>query len=135
MKKITGIGGVFVKCKDVDVMKQWYKTYLGLDAGDYGMTFEWCDLSKLAVSGSTTWNLFSKDTKHFDPSTQNFMINYTVENIEELFEELKTSGVTILDTIQSYDYGKFVHILDIEGNKIELWEPPNKQSQTFKNNN
>lgn len=123
MKKITGIGGVFIKCKDLESMKDWYKTHLGLDSGQYGATFEWVQIADDIKSGSTTWSLFDKDSKHFDPSIQNFMINYTVDDLEALVAELKESGVTILDNIESYDYGKFVHILDIEGNKVELWEP------------
>ena len=123
MKKITGIGGVFIKSIDKELMQEWYKKHLGLDAGEYGATFEWVQLATDIKSGSTTWSLFDKDTKHFDPSIQNFMINYTVDDLESLVAELKNSGVTILDKIESYDYGKFVHILDIEGNKVELWEP------------
>lgn len=123
MKKVTGIGGIFFKCKDVTKMKRWYKTHLGLDAGDYGTTFEWVKLSKNVPVGSTTWSLFAQDSKEFEPSLNNFMINYTVEDLEPLVVELKKSGVTILDEIESYDYGKFVHILDIENNKVELWEP------------
>ena len=123
MKKVTGIGGIFFKCKDVDSMKEWYKTHLGLDAGDYGATFEWVEISQSVKSGSTTLSLFAQDSKHFEPSLNNFMINYTVDDLESLVAELQKSGVTILDEIESYDYGKFVHILDIEGNKVELWEP------------
>lgn len=123
MKKVTGIGGVFFKCKNPDKMKDWYKTNLGLNTDKYGTSFEWrqgADPSKL---GFTQWSPFSETTKYFDPSTKDFMINYRVQNLEKLVKELKDGGVTVLDTIESYDYGKFIHILDIEGNKIELWEP------------
>ena len=123
MSKITGIGGIFFKCKDIVKMKEWYKTHLGLDAGDYGATFEWVEIAETIPTGSTTWSLFAQDSKHFEPSTQNFMTNYTVDDLELLVAELRKSGVTILDKIEGYDYGKFVHILDIEGNKVELWEP------------
>lgn len=123
MKKVTGIGGVFFKCKDVNKMKEWYNTHLGLNAGDYGATFEWKEISEATKNGSTTWSPFSETTKYFEPSAKDFMINYIVADIEALVEELKKGGVTIVDKIETYDYGKFVHILDIEGNKIELWEP------------
>ena len=73
--------------------------------------------------GLTQWNPFAENTKYFEPSTKDFMINYRVENLEALVEELKKENVTIVDKIETYDYGKFVHILDIEGNKIQLWEP------------
>jgi len=123
MKKVTGIGGIFFKCNDPKKMKEWYKTHLGLDTNDYGATFEWREDEDPNKKGSTTWSPFAETTKYFEPSTKDFMINYRVENLEALVEELKKEGVTIVDKIETYDYGKFVHILDAEGNKVELWEP------------
>jgi predicted enzyme related to lactoylglutathione lyase len=123
MKKVTGIGGIFFKCKDPNKMKEWYKTHLGLDTNEYGATFEWRDAENPDKKGSTVWSPFAEATKYFEPSTKDFMINYRVENLEGLVEQLRNEGVTIVDKIESYDYGKFVHILDAEGNKIELWEP------------
>ena len=123
MKKVTGIGGIFFKCKDPNKVKEWYKTHLGLDAGPYGASFEWRQAEDPAKKGITQWNTFTETTKFFDPSTKDFMINYRVENLTELVEQLKKEGVTIVDKIETYDYGKFVHILDMEGNKIQLWEP------------
>lgn len=123
MKKVTGIGGIFFKCKDPKQMKDWYQKHLGLNTNDYGATFEWYEGDDNTKKGSTTWSPFGEATKYFEPSTKEFMINYRVENLEALVEELKKEGVTILDNIESYDYGKFVHILDAEGNKVELWEP------------
>lgn len=122
MKRVTGIGGIFFKCKDTEKVNEWYKKHLGLDTGPYGVTFEWPedDSSKKAV---TQWSPFSETTKYFEPSTKDFMINYRVEDLEGLVEVLKKEGVTILDELAVYEYGKFIHILDIEGNKIELWEP------------
>ena len=123
MKKVKGIGGIFFKCKDPKQMKEWYKTHLGLDTNDWGATFEWKEASDSTKNGSTTWSPFAEATKYFEPSTKDFMINYIVTDLEALVEELKKEGVTIVDKIETYDYGKFVHIIDIEGNKIELWEP------------
>ena len=123
MKKVTGIGGIFFKCKDPKKMNEWYKTHLGFDNNDYGANFEWRENADPAKKGSTQWSAFSETTKYFDPSAKDFMINYRVENLEALVEQLKKEGVTIVDKIESYDYGKFVHIMDMEGNKIELWEP------------
>ena len=123
MKKATGIGGVFFKCKDPNKMKEWYKTHLGLDTGPYGASFEWREAEDPSKKGLTQWNTFTETTKYFEPSTKDFMINYRVENLVELVEELKKEGVTIIDKIEAYDYGKFVHIVDMEGNKIQLWEP------------
>lgn len=123
MKKVTGIGGIFFKCKDPDTMREWYQKNLGLNTNQYGAVFEWYQGADSTKKGFTTWSPFKETTKYFEPSTSEFMINYRVENIEALVEELKNNGVTILDAIEAYDYGKFVHILDAEGNKIELWEP------------
>jgi predicted enzyme related to lactoylglutathione lyase len=123
MKKVTGIGGIFFKCKDPNALKEWYKTHLGLDAGKYGANFEWRRADDPAKKGSTQWSPFSETTKYFDPSAKDFMINYRVENLEALVEQLKNEGVTIVDKIEDSDYGKFVHIVDLEGNKVELWEP------------
>ena len=123
IKKVTGIGGIFFKCKDPKKIKDWYKSNLGLNTDDYGVNFEWRDAADPNKSGSTQWSPFDEKTKYFEPSTKDFMINYRVEDLEALVKELKKSDVTIVDDIQTYDYGKFVHILDVEGNKIELWEP------------
>ena len=123
MKRVTGIGGIFFKCKDPKQMREWYNTHLGLNTNQYGAVFEWRQGADSTKKGFTQWSLFSKKTKYFEPSTKDFMINYRVENMQELVEQLKKEGVTIADTIQSVEYGKFVHIIDMEGNKIELWEP------------
>ena len=123
MKKVTGIGGIFFKCKDPNKMKEWYKTNLGLATDEYGAVFEWHQGADSTKKGFTNWSPFKETTKYFEPSTKEFMINYRVNDLEALVEELKTNGVTILDAIETYEYGKFVHILDAEGNKVELWEP------------
>jgi predicted enzyme related to lactoylglutathione lyase len=123
MKKVTGIGGIFFKCKNPDKIKEWYKAHLGLNTDEYGTNFEWRQGADFTKKGYTQWSPFSESTKYFDPSTKDFMINYRVENLAELVLELQKGGVTILDSIETFDYGKFVHIEDIEGNKIELWEP------------
>jgi predicted enzyme related to lactoylglutathione lyase len=123
MKKVTGIGGIFFKCKDPNKMNDWYKTYLGLNTNKYGTAFEWHQGEDSTKKGFTQWSPFNEKTKYFEPSTRDFMINYRVENIETLVAELKKNGVTIVDTIETVSYGKFIHILDIEGNKVELWEP------------
>ncbi len=104
-------------------MNDWYAKNLGLPATSYGATFDWRQADDTEKKGSTTWSPFSETTKYFEPSTKEFMINYVVEDIEGLVEQLKADGVTILDEIAPSDYGKFVHILDPEGNKVELWEP------------
>ena len=123
MKKVTGIGGIFFKCKDPKKMMEWYQKHLGLITNSYGATFEWYEGADSTKKGQTQWSPFPETTKYFEPSTKDFMINYRVENLEALVEELRKNGVTIVDNIETVDYGKFIHILDAEGNKVELWEP------------
>lgn len=123
MKKVTGIGGVFFKCKDPGKVKEWYSKHLGFKMGQYGTSFEWRQGDDPTKYGCTQWSAFSNASNYFDPSVKDFMINYRVQNLKSLVNELKRDGVTIIDSIEHYDFGKFVHILDNEGNKIELWEP------------
>ena len=125
--RVTGIGGVFFKSENPDGIKDWYKKNLGLNTDQWGTTFEWFEGSDATKKGATQWSPFADDTKYFEPSTKEFMINYRVVHLEKLVGEMKANGVTILDDIETFDYGKFVHILDGEGNKIELWEPVNEE--------
>jgi predicted enzyme related to lactoylglutathione lyase len=127
MKKVTGIGGIFFKCKDPNTMKDWYKNHLGLNTDAYGTSFEWRQGDDSSKYGFTQWSPFAESTKYFEPSPKEFMINYRVDNLEALVEQLKKEGVTITDEIETFDYGKFVHIMDPEGNKIELWEPVDEE--------
>jgi predicted enzyme related to lactoylglutathione lyase len=131
LKKVTGIGGIFFKCKDPKKVKEWYKTHLGLETDQYGTNFEWRLADDSTKKGFTQWSPFAETTKYFEPSTKDFMINYRVENLASLVVQLENEGVTILDKIETYDYGKFIHILDIEGNKIELWEPIDTEYDKF----
>ncbi|MDB5151316.1 MAG: glyoxalase [Mucilaginibacter sp.] len=123
MKKVTGLGGIFFKCNDPQKMRDWYAKNLGLNNGDHGTCFEWRHADDNAKKGFTVWSLFPGDTQYFEPSKKDFMLNYRVVNIEKLVDQLKKDGVTLIDEIRPYEYGKFVHILDPEGNSIELWEP------------
>ena len=123
MEKVTGIGGIFFKCKDAKTVNEWYKTHLGFDTTPYGTSFEWWEADDSTKKGLTQWTPFAENTKYFEPSTKDFMINYRVANLEAFVEQLKNEGVTIVDAIEDSEFGKFVHILDVEGNKIQLWEP------------
>lgn len=122
-KKVTGIGGIFFKSKDPEKMRQWYGANLGLVTNEYGSLFEFRNSDPPQQKAYLQWSPFSETTKYFQPSEKDFMINYRVENIEALVEQLRSNGVTITDSIESVEYGKFVHIMDPENNKIELWEP------------
>ncbi|MBF4515953.1 VOC family protein [Flavobacterium sp. ANB] len=121
--KVTGIGGIFFFTDNPKETRDWYAKNLGFETNDWGSTFESRNLTKPEEIESTQWSPFKKGDEYFSPSKKDFMINYRVQNIEGLVNKLKENGVTILDDIATYDYGKFVHIMDADGNKIELWEP------------
>jgi predicted enzyme related to lactoylglutathione lyase len=122
-KKITGIGGIFFKCNNPEKIKTWYSYHLGLVTNEYGSVFEFRRTDKPEQKGYTVWSPFEEDTDYFEPSDKEFMINYRVENLAELLKELRDEGVEVVGEIETFEYGKFAHILDPEGNKIELWEP------------
>jgi predicted enzyme related to lactoylglutathione lyase len=121
-KRVTSIGGIFFKCQNPDLIKEWYNKHLGINTDQYGSTFEWRKSDNKEEKGYTQWSPFKSDTKYFDPSPKEFMINYRVENLAELVAVLKSEGVNVVDEIETFEYGSFVHIMDPEGNKIELWE-------------
>ncbi len=121
--KVTGIGGIFFKSKNPEETKDWYGKNLGLAITEYGSPFEFRNAHRPEEINYLSWSTFDEKTDYFDPSEKEFMINYRVQNIEGLVKQLKSNGVQILDEIETYDYGKFVHIMDNDGNKIELWEP------------
>ena len=121
---VTGIGGIFFKAKDPKALAAWYQKHLGLAVEhDTMATLEWRELHAPDTIGRTVWSTFAADTKYLDPGTATFMINYRVAGLDRLLESLRQAGVTVFDTIEEYDYGRFAWCLDAEGNKIELWEP------------
>jgi len=122
--KVTGIGGIFFYSDHLKETKEWYTKNLGIEINDWGSSsFESRKVNKPDEITSLQWKPFEKGDEYFSPSKKDFMINYQVQNIKGLVKKLKENGVTILDSIVTYDFGKFVHIMDTEGNKIELWEP------------
>ena len=121
--KVTGIGGIFFFSDNPQETREWYAKNLGFEVNEWGATFESRKSNKPDEIESIQWSPFKKGDEYFTPSKKDFMINYRVQHIEELVKKLKENGVTVLDSITTYDYGKFVHIMDDEGNKIELWEP------------
>ena len=124
MKRVTGIGGIFFKTQDATALKAWYERHLGLNLDpSYGTSFEWRQAQDPERKGFTAWSPFPADTDYFAPSQRDFMVNYRVADLEGLLEVLREEGVEVVDEVQTFDYGKFVHILDLEGNKVELWEP------------
>jgi len=122
--KVTGIGGIFFNSDNLEETNEWYTKNLGIEINDWGSSsFESRNINRPDEINSLQWKPFKKGDEYFAPSKKDFMINYTVQNIEALVSKLKENGVTILDSIETYDFGKFIHIMDAEGNKIELWEP------------
>lgn len=121
--RVTGFGGIFFKTSDPDKTKQWYYDKLKLVPNDYGSLFEFREGANPEQIGYNQWGPFKSDTDYFEPSKREFMINFRVANIEALIEELRASGVEITMEIETYEYGKFAHIIDPDGTKIELWEP------------
>lgn len=120
-KRVTGIGGFFFKSEDPKALRDWYRKHLGLHTNDYGCAFRW--KNEKGEDCSTQWSPFKSDTNYFSPSEKQFMQNFRVEKLQELLAKLKEEGVQVIGEMESYDYGNFGWILDLEGNKIELWEP------------
>lgn len=126
MKRVTGIGGIFFKAENLKETRAWYKKHLGINSGEYGGMFEWRHAKHPEQKGFTAWSPFSADTDYFDPADKEFMINYRVDDLENLMQILRKEGVEIVGEIQEFNYGKFGWIMDPNGQKIELWEPNDK---------
>ena len=127
MKRVTGIGGVFFRAKDPKATYAWYAQHLGLNIDpSYGTSFEWRHADDGEKKGYTAWSPFPADTDYFGKPEQQYMVNYRVADLEALIETLRSEGVEVAVEIKSFDYGKFAHIVDPEGNRVELWEPPDQ---------
>jgi predicted enzyme related to lactoylglutathione lyase len=125
MKRVTGIGGIFFKAKDAPALRAWYKQHLGIDVQDWGGTaFTWTDSDGKPAGGMTVWSVSPETSKQFAPSSASFMVNYRVEDLHALIAALKAEGCNVLDKIDDSEYGKFGWVIDPEGNKVELWQPP-----------
>lgn len=123
MQKITGIGGIFLKAQNPPALTEWYKEHLGIEFSHGMHIFAWENPAPPAEPGQTVFSFFKADSSYFQPSEKPFMINFRVSDLSALFQELKAKGVTIAGEIEEHEYGKFAWIVDLEGNKIELWEP------------
>ncbi len=125
MKRVTGIGGIFFKSKDPKALGAWYKAHLGIDVGDWGgFAFQWKGPDNPDGVGSTIWSPFKAETQYFAPSTASFMINYRVDDLHALLAVLREEGVKVEEKVEESDYGKFGWVIDPDGNKLELWQPP-----------
>jgi len=128
MKRVTGIGGIFFKAKDAPALQAWYKQHLGIDVQDWGgAAFDWTDADGKPVAGTTAWLIDPEESDHFAPSSAPFMVNYRVEDLHALIKVLKEEGCNMLEKIDESEYGKFAWVIDPEGNKVELWQPPQGQ--------
>ncbi|MFN7961244.1 MAG: VOC family protein [Thermoanaerobaculia bacterium] len=125
MDRVTGIGGVFFKAKDPKALQAWYKKHLGIDVQAWGGTaFRWTDAEGKPTGGTTVWCIASPNSETFEPSSAPFMVNYRVADVRALVAALREEGCNVLDKLEDTEYGKFGWVLDPEGNKVELWEPP-----------
>ena len=128
MKRVTGIGGIFFKAKDPVALRDWYKKHLGIDVQEWGgAAFSWADEHGKPTAGTTIWTVGAADSDYYAPSTSSFMINYRVADLESLLQALRDEGCNVLEKADDSEYGKFGWVMDPEGNKIELWQPPEGQ--------
>ncbi len=125
MKRVTGIGGIFFHARDPAALQAWYRTHLGIDVQDWGGTaFTWADASGKPTTGTTVWSIGAAGSDHFAPSKATFMVNYRVDDLPALLQALRAEGCNVLDKMDDSEYGKFGWVIDPEGNKVELWQPP-----------
>jgi len=125
MKRVTGIGGIFFKAKDPVALREWYKKHLGIDVQDWGgAAFIWSDDAGNPVKGMTVWSVSGTSGDYFAPSTSSFMVNYRVNDLAALLQVLRVEGCNVLEKTDDSEFGKFGWVMDPEGNKVELWQPP-----------
>ena len=125
MKRVVGVGGIFFKAKNPEKLRDWYRDHLGFAVDNWGgVVFQPSGTAESVETEQTGWSLFKEDSTHFAPSTQNFMINYRVDDLHGLIAQLRAEGCNVDDKVDDSEYGKFGWVIDPEGNKVELWEPP-----------
>ena len=131
MKRVTGIGGVFFQAKDPVALTAWYRKHLGIDVQEYGGTayaaFAWTDDAGNPTTGTTVWSISGASGGNFAPSKSTFMVNYRVEDLAALLQALREEGCNVLAKTDDSEFGKFGWVMDPEGNKVELWQPPEGQ--------
>ncbi len=125
MKRVTGIGGIFFHAKDPPALRAWYQKHLGIDVQAWGGTaFRWADAEGKPTAGTTVWSIGDATGEYFAPSKASFMINYRVADLQGVLAALRAEGCNVMDKTDDSEYGKFGWVLDPEGNKVELWQPP-----------
>lgn len=127
MKRVTGIGGIFFKSEAPEQLMAWYREHLGIEPDTYGgWSFKWLEKDRPQRTGVTVFSPFKADTNYFEPASVPYMFNLRVADLSALLEQLRSEGVQVIGDVQEFPYGKFGWILDPEGRKIELWQPPDK---------
>ena len=129
MERVTGIGGIFFKADDPKKLQAWYEEKLGIPAEGGYVMFQWREANDPERTGQTVWSLFPRDTKYFAPSSSPFMLNYRVENLDAMLDQLRQAGAQVDDRVEEMEYGRFGWVIDPEGNRIELWEPPDQNRE------
>ena len=125
MQRVTGIGGIFFKARDAEGLREWYRKHLGLPIADWGgVSFDGREAGPGERQTHTIWSVFSGDTRYFEPSTSPFMINYRVDDLDAILAALRAEGCELDARIEESEFGRFGWVMDPEGNKVELWEPP-----------
>ena len=125
MKRVTGIGGVFFQARDPKTLRAWYQRHLGIEVQEWGgAVCTWVDEAGSPTGGTTVWSINSDESKAFAPGTTAFMINYRVDDLDALLQALREEGCNVLQETDDSQYGKFGWVIDPEGNKVELWQPP-----------
>ena len=125
MQRVTGIGGIFFKAHDAPALRAWYQRHLGIDVQDWGgAALSWTDADGTPVGGTTVWSVMTADSEYFAPSNAPFMINYRVADLRALLAVLREEGCDVVDHVDESELGLFGWVIDPEGNKVELWEPP-----------
>jgi predicted enzyme related to lactoylglutathione lyase len=129
MRRVTGIGGIFIKSKDPEKLREWYRKHLGIESESWGgLAFKWADDPRQG-DGATIWSVFPDNTKYFEPSEKPFMINFRVEDLGWLLTQLRAAGLEVDPKTEESEFGKFGWVMDPEGNRVELWEPPTPPSK------
>lgn len=124
MERVTGIGGVFFKAKDPQKTMAWYREHLGIECQHGCAVFAWSEANRPEAKGMTVWTPFASDTKYFEPSQAPFMINYRVENLDRMLAQLRALGAQVDPRVEDSEFGRFGWVMDPDGNRIELWQPP-----------
>jgi len=125
MKRVVGIGGIFIKSKDPEMLKAWYRKHLGMDIQEWGgMVFQWSTPENPNPNGTTVWSVFEESSQYFDPSEARFMVNYRVEDLQAVLDDLRAEGCDVDTKTEESEFGKFGWVMDPDGNRVELWEPP-----------